>query len=838
VVSAIPIPGLPTHTYSNSFSICQPVIPLAPTLGAPARFSQVSGQQTTVFWTDFHNVTDSCTPYYTASEMDETYTYNIYTSPTTSFTGASVYSTTVDRSGPIQFGYNLTNMTSGSLYWMIAVTKKVVISSTVMNSLTQDSVVDVFSVCVSSAPNVPMLVAPLNGTAFARCNITTDFQWVRLLTSDFGIDCSSNPVSQLSIFYGTDPTNLGKLTDFLPYEVDSGLTSLIGAGDDISPNTLYYWQVVVSNSQYSTGSAIWSFTTPDTSLTACSGHGTCNNDGTCACSYGFAGADCATVVPTTATPTEAGEGSNKAGIPIGEIAGPVAGGLFLVLLLMFVAFFVLRRRLQNELEKPVRPPPNFPPLAFTVPFGFPPLATEKIVPWYSFEQLLVVYGFALPFAILDVTQDTEIDDVVKCLVYIIESHGQGANFVKALITKDLREKREAGTLSAATLFRDNSFASKAFKIYSKIVGLPYLFYIFGDAVYDLCTNDLAGEPAFAPIDTGTKKRRASTRAGTNIELQQVVVRVHPSGTNSLLDAGSFEMDPNKMTENDDGLVNAIFLQLKCQKLLVKLFRSSAIFPSPLGGIFKHLMAEVEGNLSRDDGYKAIAAFLFLRLVNPSILFPNQYGLTDSAPNNPALTRQLILITKVLQNLANGVYFGDKEQHMIPLNDVIDSNRGVLRDFVDTITTLTGEQDGQAQNEPAKSNVVISFPLSFSALNFSPPPPSLPSLATGALPAAFSFAQNVIPTKKGQKEVKDEEDFFKTLEVPRPIVESSLTLVYNQFYRNRDRVLDTLKKHRSADDVKIISNKCGAIVDNIGEPINRNATGTTMTMKKDKDKERD
>ena len=97
---------------------------------------------------------------------------------------------------------------------------------------------------------------------------------------------------------------------------------------------------------------------------------------------------------------------------------------------------------------------------------------------------------------------------------------------------------------------------------------------------------------------------------------------------------------------------------------------------------------------------------------------------------------------------------------------------------------------------------------------------------------------MIPTKKGQKEVKDEEDFFKTLEVPRPTVESSLILVYNQFHRNRDRVLDALKKHRSADDVKIISNKCGAIVDNIGEPINRNATGTTMTMKKDKDREKD
>lgn len=46
-----------------------------------------------------------------------------------------------------------------------------------------------------------------------------------------------------------------------------------------------------------------------------------------------------------------------------------------------------------------------------------------------------------------------------------------------------------------------------------------------------------------------------------------------------------------------------------------------------------------------------------------------------------IRRQLILISKVLQNLANGVQFGDKEKHMTKLNGFLSSSRPQYEKFI-------------------------------------------------------------------------------------------------------------------------------------------------------------
>merc|ERR1712146_265498 len=60
--------------------------------------------------------------------------------------------------------------------------------------------------------------------------------------------------------------------------------------------------------------------------------------------------------------------------------------------------------------------------------------------------------------------------------------------------------------------------------------------------------------------------------------------------------------------------------------------------------------------------------------------PQAYGLFSEAPR-PQCQRQLVLISKVLQNLANGVEFGKKEEFMQVMNDFIrtnaESNRQLL-----------------------------------------------------------------------------------------------------------------------------------------------------------------
>ena len=62
----------------------------------------------------------------------------------------------------------------------------------------------------------------------------------------------------------------------------------------------------------------------------------------------------------------------------------------------------------------------------------------------------------------------------------------------------------------------------------------------------------------------------------------------------------------------------------------------------------------------------VGGYLILRVVNPAIVTPEAHGLLD-APPPPALRRALVLVSKLVQNAANGVEFGAKEAYMKPFN---------------------------------------------------------------------------------------------------------------------------------------------------------------------------
>lgn len=71
-------------------------------------------------------------------------------------------------------------------------------------------------------------------------------------------------------------------------------------------------------------------------------------------------------------------------------------------------------------------------------------------------------------------------------------------------------------------------------------------------------------------------------------------------------------------------------------------------------------------------FTAVGAFIFLRFFCPAIVAPDVEGLI-SAPPSKEMRRGLLLIAKVVQNLANNVLFGAKEPYMFPLNDFLTQN---------------------------------------------------------------------------------------------------------------------------------------------------------------------
>lgn len=71
-------------------------------------------------------------------------------------------------------------------------------------------------------------------------------------------------------------------------------------------------------------------------------------------------------------------------------------------------------------------------------------------------------------------------------------------------------------------------------------------------------------------------------------------------------------------------------------------------------------------------FTAVGAFIFLRFFCPAIVAPDAEGLIAAAPSKE-LRRGLLLIAKVVQNLANNVLFGAKEPYMFSLNDFLTQN---------------------------------------------------------------------------------------------------------------------------------------------------------------------
>lgn len=68
-------------------------------------------------------------------------------------------------------------------------------------------------------------------------------------------------------------------------------------------------------------------------------------------------------------------------------------------------------------------------------------------------------------------------------------------------------------------------------------------------------------------------------------------------------------------------------------------------------------------------FTAVGAFVFLRFFCPAIVAPEVEGLVNVTPTKE-LRRGLLLIAKVIQNLANNVLFGAKEPYMFALNDFL------------------------------------------------------------------------------------------------------------------------------------------------------------------------
>ena len=86
----------------------------------------------------------------------------------------------------------------------------------------------------------------------------------------------------------------------------------------------------------------------------------------------------------------------------------------------------------------------------------------------------------------------------------------------------------------------------------------------------------------------------------------------------------------------------------------------------------HHLWEITADRFPESRHSVIGSFIFLRFFCPAIVAPENIDL-DVSPDTREVRRALLLITKVIQNLANNVTFGNKEPHMKVLNGFLAEN---------------------------------------------------------------------------------------------------------------------------------------------------------------------
>lgn len=87
----------------------------------------------------------------------------------------------------------------------------------------------------------------------------------------------------------------------------------------------------------------------------------------------------------------------------------------------------------------------------------------------------------------------------------------------------------------------------------------------------------------------------------------------------------------------------------------------------------------------------IGGYIYLRFFNPVIVTPDALNFIQIKPSR-VMRRNLILIAKILQNLSNGIDFGDKEQYMRFVNPFIQARKDSIQCYFEKLADVDDLDD--------------------------------------------------------------------------------------------------------------------------------------------------
>ncbi|KAI9310474.1 hypothetical protein BX666DRAFT_2126182 [Dichotomocladium elegans] len=257
---------------------------------------------------------------------------------------------------------------------------------------------------------------------------------------------------------------------------------------------------------------------------------------------------------------------------------------------------------------------------------------EKLV------DMIVEFDLNIALSLCDVCPSSEIDEIANILLACFASRNKTLVLLEAII-----EKEVASTTSESDLFRKTSIGTRMLSVFARNYGADYVQSVI--------------QPVF-----------------------QQLVEYPP-------EARTFELDPTKVGPGEDAERNRQNV-VKATDLFLNAICDSAnqapqIFREVCNCILRSVVKRFPEAM-----HSALGAFVFLRFFCPAIVAPESEGTLVS---NTAIIREMrrgmMMVTKVIQNLANNVLFGAKETYMIVLNDFVTSNFYKVTNFLREISRV-------------------------------------------------------------------------------------------------------------------------------------------------------